>query len=785
MVLGSWQRIRSSKPVTENSILLRALVQALVIVGIVATDVAAETQTAVWAVPLSIAGATWSWHRRHKRNIAVKFLLAIGMLLALASFFGRLLGELNDTRVVLAGLLIQLQVLHSFDLPRRKDLGYSMAIGLILLGVAGTLSQTMAFAPMLLLFLALALPTLVLDYRSRLGLALKTPPGSERESQKTGGLALVRSLLRSDLSPKRLGLFLLSAVSLGLVIFALLPRLPSYQLQTFPVSSSMQVQENLDGGTIFNPGYVNPGEESDEGNGEGSGEGTAEPGEVDDTFYYGFNTRMNQNLRGEMKPKVVMRVRSQAEGFWRVLAFDRYTGEGWEISRNEEVEKINRPSWSYRFIIPGGQQTSAAQQVIQTYNVVSDLPNIIPALAEAKVLYFPSQNIEIDPEGNMLSPGRLADGLTYSAISWVPYRDRVKLGAASTDYPQDIREQYLQVPPEIQAKVRQFAEEIIQKRQQELRDNAQRSGRATVEDPPQEMPAYEKALYLAQYLKQRYAWSSNPRELPFLEPNEDLVEAFLFRWKWGYPDHYSTVLTVMLRSLGIPARLVVGFGPGQFNPFTGFYIVRNTDAYAMTEVYFPGHGWFAFDPIPGHDLIPPSVEDYETFSVLRQFWDWVAGWLPSPVTSVLQTVFVAIATTIFGAIAWLFGLLTRGYLGIFTFLILTSALGFLVWLAWNAFARWLYQNKLAKLPEMERLYREMLDILAANGYRKSPAQTPFEYARLLRSHTTPEEAAAIDDISEAYIRWRYGDRSPSYSELQRQFQDLQERLKRFGQKIRM
>lgn len=785
MVLGSWQRIRSSKPVTENSILLRALVQALVIVGIVATDVAAETQTAVWAVPLSIAGATWSWHRRHKRNIAVKFLLAIGMLLALVSFFGRLLGELNDTRVVLAGLLIQLQVLHSFDLPRRKDLGYSMAIGLILLGVAGTLSQTMAFAPMLLLFLALALPTLVLDYRSRLGLALKTPPGSDRESQKTGGLALVRSLLRSDLSPKRLGLFLLSAVSLGLVIFALLPRLPSYQLQTFPVSSSMQVQENLDGGTIFNPGYVNPGEESDEGNGEGSGGGTAEPGEVDDTFYYGFNTRMNQNLRGEMKPKVVMRVRSQAEGFWRVLAFDRYTGEGWEISRNEEVEEIKRSSWSYRFIIPRGQQTSAAQQVIQTYNIVSDLPNIIPALAEPKVLYFPSQNIEIDPEGNMLSPGRLADGLTYSAISWVPYRDRVKLGGASTEYPQDIREQYLQVPPEIQGKVRQFAEEIIQKRQQVLRDKAQRSGRATVEDPPQEMPAYEKALYLAQYLKQHYAWSSNPRELPFLEPNEDLVEAFLFRWKWGYPDHYSTVLTVMLRSLGIPARLVVGFGPGQFNPFTGFYIVRNTDAYAMTEVYFPGHGWFAFDPIPGHDLIPPSVEDYETFSVLRQFWRWVAGWLPSPVTSVLQTVFVAIATTIFGAIAWLFGLLTRGYLGIFTFLILTSALGFLVWLAWNAIARWLYQNKLAKLPEMERLYREMLDILAANGYRKSPAQTPFEYARLLRSHTTPEEAAAIDDISEAYIRWRYGDRAPNYSELQRQFQDLQERLKRFGQKIRI
>jgi len=52
----------------------------------------------------------------------------------------------------------------------------------------------------------------------------------------------------------------------------------------------------------------------------------------------------------------------------------------------------------------------------------------------------------------------------------------------------------------------------------------------------------------------------------------------------------------MLRSIGIPARLVAGFSPGEFNPFTGLYVVRNTDAYAMTEVYFPKYGWF--DPIP-------------------------------------------------------------------------------------------------------------------------------------------------------------------------------------------
>jgi hypothetical protein len=172
-VLGKlWQQIEAMPPpVVEDSLLLRILVQLLVIVGIVATDVAAEEAQNLWAVPVSIVGATWSWYRRRDRNVAAKFCIAIGMLVALFAFFSRLVGELNDTRLVLAQLLIQLQVLHSFDLPRRKDLGYSIVIGLILLSVAATLSQTLTFGPLLLVFLALALPTLVLDYRSRLGLS--------------------------------------------------------------------------------------------------------------------------------------------------------------------------------------------------------------------------------------------------------------------------------------------------------------------------------------------------------------------------------------------------------------------------------------------------------------------------------------------------------------------------------------------------------------------------------------------------------------------------------------
>lgn len=737
----------------EDSINLRLLVLALVILGIVATDIAAQTTFSVWAVPLSVVGAIWAYYRRRDANVASKFCIAIGMLVALGAFFGRILGELNDTRLGLAELLIQLQVLHSFDMPRRKDLGYSIVIGLILMGVAGTLSQTLAFAPVLLLFLAIALPTLVLDYRSRLGLDKFKVKQQKPKQNKL-----------STVLPFYILLFTL-IIGLGLGIFALLPRFPGYQLRTFPVSSPIEVKGRFTGRSIINPGYVRQGNANNQGSGNsGNGQSQAgKPGKVDNNFYYGFNSQMNQNLRGEMTPKVVMRVRSQAEGFWRVLAFDRYTGKGWEISRNEQVTTLKRSSWSYQINISPPPMGGKTQEVVQTYTIVSDLPNLIPAMAFAKEIYFPTPIIAVDREEGLRSPVELSEGLTYTIISEVPYRDRTLLGRASTKYPPSIKKHYLQIPPEIAAKVRQRTEEIL------ANYNRQRVGKSikTLDSP------YEKALYLAQYLKQNYSLPQNPLELPFFSDKDDLVETFLFKYKGGYPDHFSTVLTVMLRSIGIPARLVAGFGAGEFNPFTGMYVVRNTDAYAMTEVYFPKYGWFTFDPIPGHPLIPPSIEDTQTFSVLRQFWQWVAGWLPSPVTGLLNYVFGTIFSWITKAIAWFFALFTQGWLGVLTGLIVGTTTAFFSWLGWEQWREWRNRRWLRKLPPMESLYQQMLQWASQKGLGKHPAQTPLEYAKVSYQHHSPATAAVIDEISQAYVSWRYGGYAPNLKQLRQKWEELQ------------
>lgn len=732
-----WQLIQSRLPVPsepEDSILFRVLTQALVSVGILATDLAAETQMSLWAIPLSAIGASWSWYRRRHPNTGFKFLIAIALLGVLFAFFAQMFGgRLNDTRLLLAEFLIQVQVLHSFDLPRRKDLGYSMIIGLVLLGVASTLSQTMGFGFLLLVFLAIALPVLMLDYCSRLGV----------------DLAAVERTRLKKINFRVLPPIFFGIVLFGLLLFSVMPRFPGYQLRTFPVSAPIATQGNFDRQAIDNPGYLQGGiPRRGVARGSGQGGNSQDENKLDEESYYGFGSQINQNLRGKLKPRVVMRVRSQAEGFWRVMAFDRYTGQGWGVSQNEKTSTLRRSAWSFRFNLPQPITLNKTKEIVQTYTIVSDLPNLIPALSDAKEVYFPTEEIAIDTESGLRSPVRLQPGMTYSVVSEVPYRNLTRLRRGSTFLEPPKNSRHVQLPPGIAEKIENETRRILA-----TSDNSLDS-------------TYDKALFLGQYLKQNYQLK---QDLPLLDKGEDLAEAFLLKHKGGYRDHFSTTLTVMLRSIGIPARLVVGYAPGQFNPFTGLYIVRNTDAYAMTEMFIPKFGWFTIDPIPGHELIPPSIEDQQTFSVLHQFWKWVAGWLPSPVMGWIS----GIAGILGKAIAWFLGLFSRGLVGIFTAAIVMTLTGFLGWLSWRGLRQWKRQRNLRKLPPMEQLYQQMLNWLAKQGFRKHPAQTPLEYAHQAKDLHSPEQAKTIQDISEEYVQWRYGGQTPNVEELKERLQAVQ------------
>ena len=81
-------------------------------------------------------------------------------------------------------------------------------------------------------------------------------------------------------------------------------------------------------------------------------------------------------------------------------------------------------------------------------------------------------------------------------------------------------------------------------------------------------------------------------------PPKDPIANFLFERKQGHCEYFASSMAVMLRTLGIPSRVVNGFRSDEFNDLTGNYVVRAKDAHAWVEAYFPGYGWQTFDPTP-------------------------------------------------------------------------------------------------------------------------------------------------------------------------------------------
>ncbi|WP_410770800.1 DUF4129 domain-containing transglutaminase family protein [Fontibacillus sp. BL9] len=132
----------------------------------------------------------------------------------------------------------------------------------------------------------------------------------------------------------------------------------------------------------------------------------------------------------------------------------------------------------------------------------------------------------------------------------------------------------------------------------DLPDRVRQLGASLVENRPNR---YDAVLAVMDYLEKHHIYSLDTESPP---EGVDFVDYFLFGQKIGYCDHFSTAMTVLLRSGGIPARWVKGFAPG--TPVTGEenrYNVSYADAHAWVEVYFPGEGWIPFDPTPGYESV--------------------------------------------------------------------------------------------------------------------------------------------------------------------------------------
>jgi hypothetical protein len=112
---------------------------------------------------------------------------------------------------------------------------------------------------------------------------------------------------------------------------------------------------------------------------------------------------------------------------------------------------------------------------------------------------------------------------------------------------------------------------------------------------------YDRAQAIEEYLRSDYTYTLTPPPSP---PGVDPLEAFLFDSRRGYCEYFATAMGDMLRSLGIPTRLVNGYGPGTFNTELGRYVVKESDAHTWVEVYFPRYGWEPFEPTPDGTYFP-------------------------------------------------------------------------------------------------------------------------------------------------------------------------------------
>ncbi|MGH7763768.1 MAG: DUF4129 domain-containing transglutaminase family protein [Candidatus Dormibacteraceae bacterium] len=114
---------------------------------------------------------------------------------------------------------------------------------------------------------------------------------------------------------------------------------------------------------------------------------------------------------------------------------------------------------------------------------------------------------------------------------------------------------------------------------------------------------YDEATAIQDYLRDpaNYTYTL---DAPTTPPNADPIDYFLFTSKRGYCQYFASAMGDMLRSLGIPTRLVNGYGPGQPDPAGNGYIVRSDDAHTWVESYFPTYGWITFEPTPQPGYTP-------------------------------------------------------------------------------------------------------------------------------------------------------------------------------------
>lgn len=602
-VLSRLKQVNAKQP-PEESVALRVAVMVSVLaaaLGLLSQGVGSPGLRA--GVIVGIPTAFWfSWWARHQEGFWVKVALAVAVLVAFASFLSSVrsvqAGNFADLQIPLAELFLWVQLLHAFDVPARRDLLFSLVSSFILMGVAGVLSISMDLVPFLVVWAVAAATSLVLAHRSEM--AGLPALGAGRGRSGAGGRSVEARVRQGAQVAGPVAMVVVLVVVVGIGAFYLAPPAGQARAITFPshLASSVPLPNP---GSLVNPSLGN--------GGPASGSSSAGRGGRASFGYVGFSTSLDTGNRGRPDNTLVMRVRANRPDFWRGQTFDTWDGRTWSVADEKPVTLTGSSPLPIPPSIGEPASLQSPAELVQTFYVRTPGPNLIFGAGFPTRLYFPDRRVFQLSDGTLRAGVPLGRESVYTVVSARNGVTADALRAAATgeptDFPPDIATRYVR-PLVTTPRVRELAASI--------------TAPAATE--------YDKVLAIEGWLAAHTTYTLN---IPPLPDGADAVDHFLFDERRGFCEQIGTSLVVMLRSVGIPARLVTGYTPGERNPFTGLYEVRAKDAHAWAEVWFPGVGWQGFDPTAS----VPLAGDASSSSASNGLVSYLSHRLPHPPGAVL------------------------------------------------------------------------------------------------------------------------------------------------------
>lgn len=607
-------------------------------------------------------------------------------------------------------------VTRMFSLRRERDHVTLAILAFLMVLASAVLTVDSVFLFFFAAFMLMAVTTFVLMEMRRSGLAANIQARHSSDPQEHRHLAF--SLAR--VAPALMLMILAGAVA----VFFLLPRMSAGYLGQYSF------------GTDFSTGF------SDH----------VELGRIGQ-IQQSNAVVMHIQIDGDMVGKYDLR--------WRGVALANFDGHDWSNPR-EQFPLPRQPDGS--FVVPsfgtwapaagrGSAPGSVLGGKIIHYRVLMEPigTNVFFLAPWVRSVHGDYRTVSVDSGAAVYDLDGAHAITRYEAESDVALPAPDALRTAGRTYPQQVVPKYLQLPV-LDPRIPRLASQI--------------TGEASNN--------FDRAAALEQYLKTRFGYTL---QMPRTNATDPLA-SFLFERKQGHCEYFASSMTVMLRTLGIPARVVNGFRSDEFNDLTGNYVIRAKDAHAWVEAYFPGYGWQTFDPTPaGISGIPQGWNRAQLYlDAAASFWrEWIISYDSSHQYVLSQAALGGTRGMIERAREWgrshYASLLAWarhsqkhvqqsprkwGIVGLLLVLLLLAA--------GNArrIARVLREKRLRTHPERSpelaaaMWYARMSRALARRGVQKPPAQTPHEFVRQIDNEPLRTRVAQFTD---AYEAARFGNSS--------------------------